>query len=94
MIYNAHLTNIRVYIIVFTMDRPGDSQKPATAKAGRGATGSPASLSAKSYYLILYNSVSAALWLVVLGRVISTTAFKGTGDVFYDAGLFTQGTQT
>ena len=76
------------------MDRPADSQTPETAKTGRAAPGSTSPLSAKTYYLILYNFVSAALWLIVLGRVISTTALKGTSDVFYDVGLFTKGTQT
>lgn len=76
------------------MDRPGDSQNPTTMDARRDVSKAAPSLSAKSCYLILYNSVSAALWLVVLGRLISSAASKGTTNVFYDIGLLTKWTQT
>jgi very-long-chain (3R)-3-hydroxyacyl-CoA dehydratase len=52
------------------------------------------SSSVKSQYLILYNFVSAILWLVVLGRVVLFVPLVGFGRVYQGVGRFTKWTQT
>ena len=52
------------------------------------------SSSLKTQYLILYNFVSALLWLVVLGRVVLLIPLVGFGRVYPGAGRFTKWTQT
>lgn len=48
----------------------------------------------KALYLILYNSISALLWTVVLGRTVLIAARYGTSNVYTGAGEFTKWTQT
>ncbi|KAH8672687.1 tyrosine phosphatase-like protein [Tricladium varicosporioides] len=52
------------------------------------------SSSAKTQYLILYNFVSALLWLVVLGRVLLLVPMVGFGRVYKGVGNFAKWTQT
>ncbi|KAF2719773.1 PTPLA-domain-containing protein [Polychaeton citri CBS 116435] len=51
-------------------------------------------LKPKQIYLILYNTISAFLWLVVLGRTVSISAIHGPKHVYLGAGNFTKWTQT
>lgn len=49
----------------------------------------------KTTYLVLYNFVSAVLWLTVLGRVVSISSLTGSTDmVFKTTSEFTKWTQT
>ena len=52
------------------------------------------SSSPKTQYLILYNFVSALLWLVVLGRVVLLVPLVGFGRTYAGVGRFTKWTQT
>ena len=52
------------------------------------------SSSVKTQYLILYNFVSAILWLVVLGRAVLLVPLVGFGRVYPGVGQFTKWTQT
>lgn len=45
-------------------------------------------------YLILYNSVSAIAWSVVLGRVVLLYALRGPQFVYLGVGEWTKWTQT
>lgn len=47
-----------------------------------------------SQYLILYNLVSALLWVAVLGRVILLVPLVGFRGVYGGVGEFTKWTQT
>ena len=47
-----------------------------------------------SQYLILYNLVSALLWVTVLGRVILLVPLVGFQGVYGGVGEFTKWTQT
>ncbi|KAB8295871.1 hypothetical protein EYC80_008692 [Monilinia laxa] len=48
----------------------------------------------KTQYLILYNFVSALLWLVVLGRVLLLVPLVGFGRLYPAVGQFLKWTQT
>ncbi len=49
----------------------------------------------KTTYLVLYNFVSAVLWLTILGRVLSISSLTGSTDmVFKTTSEFTKWTQT
>ena len=49
----------------------------------------------KTTYLVLYNFVSAVLWLTILGRVVSISSLTGSTDmVFKTTSEFTKWTQT
>lgn len=49
----------------------------------------------KTSYLVLYNLVSATLWLTIFGRVVSITLLMGKTDVvFKTTSEFTKWTQT
>lgn len=48
----------------------------------------------RTQYLILYNLVSALLWFVVLGRVVTLVPLVGFERVYHGVGKFTQLTQT
>lgn len=61
-----------------------------TKKAPRATTSSPV----KNGYLILYNAVSATLWLTVLGRVVLTNYMRGPSHVYASTGEFCKWTQT
>lgn len=50
--------------------------------------------SLKSKYLILYNLISALLWLAVLSRVVVLNSLVGFEQVYEGVGKFTQLTQT
>ena len=52
---------------------------------------SPAAL---QYFLILYNAVSATLWSVVLGRVLTIGLVFGLSRVYSGTGNFLRWTQT
>lgn len=52
------------------------------------------SSSPKTQYLILYNFVSALLWLVVLGRVVLLVPLVGFGRIYAGVGQFAKWTQT
>ncbi|KAF4631831.1 hypothetical protein G7Y89_g6299 [Cudoniella acicularis] len=52
------------------------------------------SSSTKTQYLILYNFVSALLWLVVLGRVVLLVPLVGFGRTYKGVGRFAKWTQT
>lgn len=61
-----------------------------------GAAPKPAASPVKNAYLILYNAVSASLWLVVLLRTAGTILGGGDGytAVFDTTGEFCKWTQT
>jgi very-long-chain (3R)-3-hydroxyacyl-CoA dehydratase len=44
--------------------------------------------------MIIYNFVSALLWLVVLGRVLALVPLFGFGKVYLGVGNFAKWTQT
>lgn len=48
----------------------------------------------KNGYLILYNAVSAVLWLTVLGRVVGANVTGGPLSVYPTVGEFCKWTQT
>jgi hypothetical protein len=48
----------------------------------------------KTQYLILYNFVSALLWLVVLGRVLLLVPLVGFGRIYPGVGNFAKWTQS
>ncbi|KAI1505429.1 tyrosine phosphatase-like protein [Biscogniauxia marginata] len=48
----------------------------------------------KNGYLILYNAVSAVLWLVVLGRVVGANVLRGHEFAYPAVGQFCKWTQT
>jgi very-long-chain (3R)-3-hydroxyacyl-CoA dehydratase len=50
--------------------------------------------SLKHNYLILYNAVSAAAWLVVFWRAVLTARFLGTEHVYDELADFWKWTQT
>jgi very-long-chain (3R)-3-hydroxyacyl-CoA dehydratase len=52
------------------------------------------SSSPKTQYLILYNFVSALLWLVVLGRVVFLVPLVGFGRTYQGVGSFAKWTQS
>jgi very-long-chain (3R)-3-hydroxyacyl-CoA dehydratase len=52
------------------------------------------SSSPKTQYLILYNFVSAILWLIVLGRVVLLVPIVGFGRMYPGVGRFAKWTQT
>lgn len=68
---------------------PPDAKKPAAAAK-------PASSPVKTGYLILYNAVSAALWLTVLVRTVaaSVNGADGYTSVYSTTGEFCKWTQT
>ena len=69
-----------------------DTQKvPATRKPGPKPLQSS---TPKIQYLILYNFVSAVLWLTVLGRVFLLVPLVGFAKVYPGVGRFTKWTQT
>lgn len=55
---------------------------------------SSAPRSPKTQYLILYNLVSAVLWVAVLGRVILLVPLVGFENVHGGVGVFAKWTQT
>lgn len=68
---------------------------PSDATAAKGPGPKPLrSSSPKNQYLILYNFISAILWLVVLGRVLIFIPLVGFGNVYGGLGQFTKWTQT
>ena len=76
------------------MDRPSDSQKPQSNSQQRDKSTTSAQTTPRNLYLILYNSVSAISWSVVLGQVILTASSYGPKHVFEGVGEFTKWTQT
>jgi very-long-chain (3R)-3-hydroxyacyl-CoA dehydratase len=52
------------------------------------------SSSPKTQYLILYNFVSAILWVAVLGRVLLLVPLVGFGKTYRGVGNFAKWTQT
>ena len=77
------------------MNRPQDSQilkkqgsNNATPPTQKGPT------SPRSLYLILYNVISAALWSMVLGRVIMINGTKGYPYAYSDMGDYVRWVQT
>ncbi|KAJ8126544.1 hypothetical protein O1611_g7097 [Lasiodiplodia mahajangana] len=48
----------------------------------------------KNGYLILYNAVSAMLWLTVLGRVVGVNVLRGPQFAYPVVGEFCKWTQT
>ena len=61
---------------------------------GRTAPSKPKPSSLKTQYLILYNLVSALLWLVVLARVVFLVLLTGPGTTYDGIGQFAKWTQT
>lgn len=75
------------------MDRFNDAQQPSRqAKTQSEKKSAPSG--AKAGYLILYNSVSALLWSVVLGRTVLILTLHGYQAVYLGTGQFTKWTQT
>ena len=66
--------------------------RPPTS--GQTAPSKPKPSSSKTQYLILYNLVSALLWLVVLARVVLLGLLTGTGSTYAGVGQFAKWTQT
>ncbi|KXL51183.1 MAG: hypothetical protein FE78DRAFT_136335, partial [Acidomyces sp. 'richmondensis'] len=52
------------------------------------------SSSNSNFYLIIYNSVSALLWSVALGRTLLGASVNGYDQVYAEIGTFTKWTQT
>ncbi|KAJ6261914.1 hypothetical protein Dda_2713 [Drechslerella dactyloides] len=52
------------------------------------------SLTLKANYLVAYNTLSAALWAVVLARVVATSARDGVENVYENVGNYVKWTQT
>jgi len=52
------------------------------------------SSSPRTQYLILYNFISALLWLIVLGRVVLLVPLVGFGRTYDGVGTFAKWTQT
>jgi hypothetical protein len=48
----------------------------------------------KNGYLILYNAVSAILWLTVLGRIVGINVLRGSRFAYPAVGEFCKWTQT
>jgi hypothetical protein len=48
----------------------------------------------KTQYLILYNSINALLWLVILGRVLLLVQLTGFDSTYPGVGQFAKWTQT
>jgi hypothetical protein len=69
-----------------TQEKPDTGRKPGPNPLQ--------SSSAKTPYLILYNFVSAVLWLAVLGRVVLLVPIVGFARVYPGVGRFTKWTQT
>lgn len=84
------------------MNRPQDSQvTPKKAEkdgssSSKQAGGKPSSSTSSSTtsYLVLYNSVSAALWSVVLGGTIYLSATHGYSSVFETLAEYVKWVQT
>ncbi|KAF7909612.1 uncharacterized protein EAF01_003330 [Botrytis porri] len=70
---------------------PQDTRSPPVKKRGPKPLQSSNS---KTQYLILYNFVSALLWLVVLGRVVLLVPLVGFGRLYPAVGTFVKWTQT
>lgn len=65
------------------------------AETKKKSSGGPKPASpAKTSYLILYNAVSAVLWLAVMGRVLASLYLKGPHFVYLSTGEFCKWTQT
>jgi hypothetical protein len=58
------------------------------------AAAKPPPSAAKNGYLILYNAVSAMLWLTVLGRIVAINAVRGPHLAYPAVGEFCKWTQT
>lgn len=76
------------------MDRPGDSQQPPPKEQQEAQAVKVIPPSYRSLYLILYNCISAFLWSVVLGRVLSIATIHGYQGVHIGTGRWTRLTQT
>ncbi|ESZ98355.1 hypothetical protein SBOR_1233 [Sclerotinia borealis F-4128] len=70
---------------------PQDAQESSLKKRGPKPLQSS---NRKTQYLILYNFVSAILWLVVLGRVTLLVPLVGFGQLYPSVGQFIKWTQT
>ncbi|KAI1330451.1 tyrosine phosphatase-like protein [Xylariaceae sp. FL0255] len=66
----------------------------ATDKTTKPAAARKPSSSVKNGYLILYNAVSAILWLTVLGRIVSINVMRGHQFAYPVVGEFCKWTQT
>ncbi|KAI9842157.1 MAG: hypothetical protein M1837_007444 [Sclerophora amabilis] len=60
----------------------------------RSSSRSPPGTSLKIKYLTVYNFVSAALWLIILGRVVLLLPLVGHAHVYGGVGEFAKWTQT
>lgn len=98
----TELLNSRLQMLSIFTPRPQTNVSHSTIMGPKKASGSvdkPRSKSSpptglKAIYLILYNSISALLWTVVLGRTVLIAARYGTSNVYTGAGEFTKWTQT
>lgn len=71
---------------------PSSAQKPSTQ--GKSNKPSKPTSPAKSAYLIFYNTISAALWSVVIAQVLRINATEGHEKVYAGVGEYTKWTQT
>jgi hypothetical protein len=79
------------------IEAPIPAEMASTEVSGAGKKPGPKPLqssSPKKQYLILYNFVSAILWLTVLGRVLILVPLVGFGRVYPGVGQFTKWTQS
>jgi hypothetical protein len=76
------------------MNSPADSQKPPKRQTSSRSSSTKKSSPAKNGYLILYNAVSALLWVVVLSRTLQITSTKGYKSTYLGVGEWTKWTQT
>jgi len=76
------------------MNRTGDSQKPVSAQRRKDKPAHAVPPSSRSFYLIIYNLVSALLWSVVLGRTLHIAGIYGYDQLYTGIGAFTKWTQT
>lgn len=73
------------------MDRPSNSQQPASSQTKPVRQIAP---SYRSLYLILYNFISAVLWAAVLGRVLLIAWIYGWRNVFAGTDGYVRSVQT
>lgn len=76
------------------MARTASAQKPSSNGKQATKPAKPAAKGFKAFYLILYNLVSAALWSVIVVRVLQINAQEGHEKVYAGIGEYTKWTQT
>lgn len=76
------------------MNRTDDSRKALSTQRQKDKPVHAVPPSSRSFYLIIYNLVSALLWSVVLGRTLYIAGIYGYDQLYTGIGAFTKWTQT